>query len=277
MKWAGGKRWLLPEIEPVWQRYKDRRLVEPFCGGLAVVTGLMPEKALLNATSSRAMVRNVSSPSAFTALSFVSSASPRKARTSRRARSPRAWSSQVRSTLRSPALPRSRGSGSGGSSAPASRRTSGLGDVLAPPCGQFALEQLLQELHSEVALWHAVHLGQELVGEDRDIGLLESAAAKMSTTPSVATAREVICRTAWSISSSGCASPGARLASTAVPGRDNKSADAPGAAWDEYRCAPRNGRCRMHGGLSTGPKTEEGRERVAQALRERWAKWRAAR
>lgn len=48
LKWAGGKRWQLPEIEPVWQRYQDRRLVEPFCGGLAVVTGLMPEKAFLN-------------------------------------------------------------------------------------------------------------------------------------------------------------------------------------------------------------------------------------
>jgi DNA adenine methylase len=48
LKWAGGKRWQLPEIEPVWQRYQDRRLVEPFCGGLAVVTGLLPEKAFLN-------------------------------------------------------------------------------------------------------------------------------------------------------------------------------------------------------------------------------------
>ncbi len=48
LKWAGGKRWQLPEIGPVWQRYQNRRLVEPFCGGLAVVTGLLPEKAFLN-------------------------------------------------------------------------------------------------------------------------------------------------------------------------------------------------------------------------------------
>ncbi len=37
----------------------------------------------------------------------------------------------------------------------------------------------------------------------------------MSTTPSGATARAMICRTAWSSSSSGRASPGARLARTA--------------------------------------------------------------
>ena len=33
------------------------------------------------------------------------------------------------------------------------------------------------------------------------------------------------------------------------------------------------GRCRMHGGLSTGPRTEEGRERVAEAQRLRWKRW----
>ena len=30
-------------------------------------------------------------------------------------------------------------------------------------------------------------------------------------------------------------------------------------------------RCRLHGGLSTGPKTGEGRERIAEAQRKRWA------
>ncbi|MGI0016303.1 MAG: DNA adenine methylase, partial [Nitrososphaera sp.] len=48
LKWAGGKRWLLPYLEPVWWPYCDRRLVEPFCGGLAVALGLMPRRALLN-------------------------------------------------------------------------------------------------------------------------------------------------------------------------------------------------------------------------------------
>lgn len=35
------------------------------------------------------------------------------------------------------------------------------------------------------------------------------------------------------------------------------------------RVEPGKHRCRLHGGLSTGPKTEEGRQRVAQAQRER--------
>src|SRR5438093_254139 len=48
LKWAGGKRWQLPELEPLWLRHQNRRLVEPFCGGLAVATGLLPERALLN-------------------------------------------------------------------------------------------------------------------------------------------------------------------------------------------------------------------------------------
>lgn len=48
LKWAGGKRWLLPHIAPIWQQHKSRRYVEPFCGGLAVALGLQPERALLN-------------------------------------------------------------------------------------------------------------------------------------------------------------------------------------------------------------------------------------
>jgi DNA adenine methylase len=48
LKWAGGKRWLLPYLLPVWNEHKHRRLVEPFCGGLAVTLGLFPERALLN-------------------------------------------------------------------------------------------------------------------------------------------------------------------------------------------------------------------------------------
>lgn len=48
LKWAGGKRWLLPHLQPLWEPYTERRLVEPFCGGLAVALGLLPERALLN-------------------------------------------------------------------------------------------------------------------------------------------------------------------------------------------------------------------------------------
>ena len=48
LKWAGGKRWLVPRLEPLWRSQASQRLVEPFCGGLAVALGLVPERALLN-------------------------------------------------------------------------------------------------------------------------------------------------------------------------------------------------------------------------------------
>lgn len=48
LKWAGGKRWLVPYLRPIWQRFSNRRLVEPLCGGLAVTFGLQPTRALLN-------------------------------------------------------------------------------------------------------------------------------------------------------------------------------------------------------------------------------------
>ena len=48
LKWAGGKRWLVPRLKVLWSGYTRRRLVEPFCGGLAVALGLDPRRALLN-------------------------------------------------------------------------------------------------------------------------------------------------------------------------------------------------------------------------------------
>lgn len=48
LKWAGGKRWQLPHLEPLWAPHARRRLVEPFCGGLAVALGLSPSRAILN-------------------------------------------------------------------------------------------------------------------------------------------------------------------------------------------------------------------------------------
>lgn len=48
LKWAGGKRWLLPHLAPLWRPHRQRRYVEPFCGGLAASLGLRPETALLN-------------------------------------------------------------------------------------------------------------------------------------------------------------------------------------------------------------------------------------
>jgi DNA adenine methylase len=48
LKWAGGKRWQLPHMRDLWQPHAHRRLVEPFCGGLAITLGLAPRRALLN-------------------------------------------------------------------------------------------------------------------------------------------------------------------------------------------------------------------------------------
>jgi DNA adenine methylase len=48
LKWAGGKRWQIPYLSAIWRAHVHRRLVEPFCGGLAVALGLSPKRALLN-------------------------------------------------------------------------------------------------------------------------------------------------------------------------------------------------------------------------------------
>jgi hypothetical protein len=43
------------------------------------------------------------------------------------------------------------------------------------------------------------------------------------------------------------------------------------------RKALANGRCPNHGGLSTGPKTEAGKKRIARAQKKRWAAWASSR
>ena len=48
LKWAGGKRWLLPTIEPIYRQHQGRRLVEPFCGGMAISLGISPPEVLAN-------------------------------------------------------------------------------------------------------------------------------------------------------------------------------------------------------------------------------------
>ncbi len=48
LKWAGGKRWQVPHVKPLFDAHRGVRLVEPFCGGLAIALGLQPERALLN-------------------------------------------------------------------------------------------------------------------------------------------------------------------------------------------------------------------------------------
>lgn len=47
-------------------------------------------------------------------------------------------------------------------------------------------------------------------------------------------------------------------------------------AWRKYDGLPcqakalANGRCKLHGGMSTGPKTDEGKARIAEAMKARW-------
>ncbi|MDP0491101.1 MAG: Dam family site-specific DNA-(adenine-N6)-methyltransferase [Verrucomicrobiota bacterium JB023] len=48
LKWAGGKRWLVPRLRELWQPFAQQPLIEPFCGGLAVALGLQPRHAILN-------------------------------------------------------------------------------------------------------------------------------------------------------------------------------------------------------------------------------------
>lgn len=55
LKWAGGKRWLVPHLRELWRPHRDRRFVEPLCGGLAVPLGFMASKALLNDINAHVM------------------------------------------------------------------------------------------------------------------------------------------------------------------------------------------------------------------------------
>jgi DNA adenine methylase len=48
LKWAGGKRWLVPTILELWNECGRPRLIEPLCGGLAIALGLMPARAVLS-------------------------------------------------------------------------------------------------------------------------------------------------------------------------------------------------------------------------------------
>jgi DNA adenine methylase len=48
LKWAGGKRWLLPRLLKLWEPNRNLRLVEPFMGSLSVALGLKPNRTLLS-------------------------------------------------------------------------------------------------------------------------------------------------------------------------------------------------------------------------------------
>jgi DNA adenine methylase len=47
LKWAGGKRTLIPRLLQLYTPHRHRRLVEPFVGGMNVALGLQPDRALL--------------------------------------------------------------------------------------------------------------------------------------------------------------------------------------------------------------------------------------
>ena len=46
LKWAGGKRWLVPKLREIMPKHE--RLVEPFMGSLSVSLGIRPNRAALN-------------------------------------------------------------------------------------------------------------------------------------------------------------------------------------------------------------------------------------
>jgi len=48
LKWAGGKRWLVPELEKMWALGQKERFVDLFCGGLSVPIGLGLQNVLAN-------------------------------------------------------------------------------------------------------------------------------------------------------------------------------------------------------------------------------------
>ena len=48
LKWAGGKRWLVPSLNHIWNVSECNYLIEPFTGGMSVALGLNPKQALLN-------------------------------------------------------------------------------------------------------------------------------------------------------------------------------------------------------------------------------------
>lgn len=48
LKWAGGKRSLLPRLADLYAPYRDRAFVEPFVGGAAAAFGLQPDRVIVN-------------------------------------------------------------------------------------------------------------------------------------------------------------------------------------------------------------------------------------
>lgn len=47
IKWAGGKHWLVPKMQVLWDLWQPHALYEPFCGSAAVSFGLQPARVRL--------------------------------------------------------------------------------------------------------------------------------------------------------------------------------------------------------------------------------------
>lgn len=74
------------------------------------------------------------------------------------------------------------------------------------------------------------------------------------------------------------AEKGMHPAGSPLPRKDRPSCGAKTRAGGmcSMKVEPGKRRCRLHGGRSTGPKTEEGRARIAAAQRARWILYRSA-
>lgn len=52
LRWPGGKRWLLPHLLPIINRYTIKRYCEPFLGGGAVFFAIHPQHAIISDSNS---------------------------------------------------------------------------------------------------------------------------------------------------------------------------------------------------------------------------------
>ncbi len=53
LKWAGGKRWLVPYLVRLWNPHRSNRFVEPLCGGLAISLVVTAATAQVSASEKR--------------------------------------------------------------------------------------------------------------------------------------------------------------------------------------------------------------------------------
>ena len=86
--------------------------------------------------------------------------------------------------------------------------------------------------------------------------------------------RKLSCFTCATLSCRRLAALGLDNDGNPLPKRDRPACGARTRAGQpcKSKVVPGKRRCRLHGGLSSGPKTKAGRERIAEAQRRRWQK-----